>query len=76
MVPFAPPGFPEFGVNGYWLPIASDVAISPGGPAGVEDLKPIRDRQSIRQFNELSLERSYEVAGRSRALIELSINRR
>jgi hypothetical protein len=64
------------GVHGYWLPIASDVAISLGGPAGAEDLKAIRDHRSVRRFNELVFDQSDEVAGRSRALIESLTNRR
>ena len=76
VIPFPPPGFPEFGVHGYWLPLASDVAVSLGGPAGTEHLRPIRDHASIRRFNELAFEQSNAIAARSRELIASLIDRR
>lgn len=70
------PLFREFGVHGLWLPIASDVAISLGGPAGAEIVRPITEHSSVRRLNELTFQQSDKVAGRSRRLIESLSNRR
>lgn len=51
-----------------WLPISADVAISPGGPAGTEQLFVLSGDQ-IRRVNVTIAENCSVIAGRSAALI-------
>jgi hypothetical protein len=52
-----------------WLPIASDVAVSPAGTRGTEQLFPITDDRYIRALNEATFGQSTVIAGCSHALI-------
>lgn len=51
-----------------WFPIASDVAVSPGGPRGFERLVPVSS-DDVRRVNKVVAENSNIIAGRSEALI-------
>lgn len=59
-----------------WLPIASDVIVSPWGLPGSEKLVALADHRQIRRLNELIFQQSNVIAGRSKAQIESLINRR
>jgi hypothetical protein len=59
-----------------WLPIASDVAISPGGPPGTERVMPTDDHGAIRHLNEATAQQSGIIAGRSKALIASLMRRK
>ncbi|RWN09484.1 MAG: hypothetical protein EOR94_29765 [Mesorhizobium sp.] len=51
-----------------WLPIAHDVAVSPGGAANQEIFADI-DNQNVDLLNQYVFRQSTEIAGRSRELL-------
>lgn len=53
-----------------WLPIASDIAITPALSAGTEKLVEIKEDRHIRKINEATFKQSTMIAGRSKALIQ------
>ena len=55
--------------NEIWFPIASDVAVSPGGPPGAERLVTVTDHAAIRRLNEMMVDQSRQFAGRSKELV-------
>lgn len=59
-----------------WLPISSDVAVSPAGHRGTERLVPIADDRHIRALNDATFRQSTVIAGRDAALIASIANRR
>lgn len=52
-----------------WLPIASDIAVSPAGEQGTEPVVSLTDASHIRALNEAVFRQSTVIAGRSRDLI-------
>lgn len=65
-----PPGYYLFGrIVQVWLPIASDVAVTPYFPRGVEDFIEFED-EGIRSFNKEVFEQSNAIAGNSEELVK------
>ncbi len=53
-----------------WLPLAHDVAITPGFSRGEEKLIEFRESRFVRQLNEATFDQSTAIAGRSPRLVE------
>ncbi|HEX9904558.1 MAG TPA: DUF4238 domain-containing protein [Propylenella sp.] len=72
------PGFTELAPEKaeLWLPIASDVAVAPGGQRGSEVLLTAHDHRLIRRLNQLSAAQSSIIAGCSKKLIASLISPR
>jgi hypothetical protein len=72
------PGFTKLapGKAELWLPIASDVAVAPGGQRGSEVLITARDHRLVRRLNQLTAAQSSIIAGCSRKLIASLISPR
>jgi hypothetical protein len=54
----------------WWLPVASDVAVSPGFRKNTENIVEIREQRLVRHLNEAIFAKSKTVAGCSPKLVE------
>ena len=78
IVKLANPGTPELAhpTTEMWFPISHDIAVTPAGMKGTEQIVIVPDEKHVRAINLAIASQSNAIAGRSRKLIESLANPR